>query len=116
MDTKLLFLFGCIGTRLLFAYLAKIGSKPILTYMGYIAILVGIGFLTIYFTKIRNTGVGAFGEKIWWNDLRPIHGTLYLLFALYAIQGKQNIAWKMLLADAIIGLVSFLNVHYLKMK
>ncbi len=108
----LLFLIGCIGTRSLFVYLAKTVSKTLLLYMGYIAMLIGLGFLTIYFTGSRKTGPEVFGDKIWWNDLRPIYGSIYLLFALYAIQGKQNIAWKILLADVIIGLVSFLWFHF----
>jgi hypothetical protein len=108
----LLFLIGCIGTRSLFVYLAKTVSKPILAYMGYVALLIGIGFFTIYFTGSRKTGPEVFGDKIWWNDLRPFYGAIYLLFAIYAIQGKQDIAWKILLADVTIGLVSFLMFHY----
>ncbi len=108
----LLFLIGCIGTRLLFVYIAKNISKPFLVYMGYIGLIIGLGFLTIYVTGIRNTGLGAFGEKIWWNDLRPVHGILYLLFAYNAINGNQNIAWKLLAVDVIIGLFSFLWFYF----
>ena len=41
----LLFLFGCIGVRTLFVYLAKIASKPMLKILGYVALLPAIGFL-----------------------------------------------------------------------
>ena len=51
-----------------------------------------------------------FGDKIWWNDLRPIHGTMYALFAYNAITGN-DFAWIFLLIDVIIGLVSFLTFH-----
>ncbi len=108
----LLFLIGCIGTRSLFVYLAKNASKQILQYMGYIALVISIGFFTIYFTGSRKTGLGAFGEKIWWTNLRPIHGSLYLLFAYNAIKGNSSIAWIFLLIDVIIALVSFLNQHF----
>jgi hypothetical protein len=67
-----------------------------------------IGFLYLFFTGTRKTG--AFGEKVWWNNLRPVHALLYLLFAYNAIQGKRN-AWVYLLVDALIGLVSFLFVY-----
>ena len=107
----LLFLFGCIGTRSLFVYLAKIASKTYLQYMGYIAILPAIGFIYLFLSGSRKTGAEVFGDKIWWNDLRPVHGLLYSLFAYNAITGN-NFAWIYLLIDVIIGLISFLVFHY----
>lgn len=106
----LLFLVGCIGLRTLIAYGAKIASKTVLMYMGYVAIIVGLGFLTIYFTGSRKTGGETFGDKIWWNDLRPVHGLIYLLFAYNAIIGNRD-AWMFLAFDVVIGLVSFLWFH-----
>jgi hypothetical protein len=35
----LLFLIGCIGTRSLFVYLAKIANTTYLRYLGYLALL-----------------------------------------------------------------------------
>jgi hypothetical protein len=107
----LLFLIGCIGTRSLFVYLAKNASEKNLMYMGYLALLPAIGFLYIYFTGARKTGAEVFGEKIWWNDLRPIHSLLYFMFAYSAINGNPT-AWIYLLIDVIIGLVSFLIHHF----
>jgi hypothetical protein len=107
----LLFLIGCIGTRSLFVYLAKNSSEKNLMYMGYLALLPAIGFLYIYFTGARKTGAEVFGEKIWWNDLRPLHSSLYFIFAYNAINGNQ-MAWIYLLIDVIIGLVSFLIHHF----
>jgi hypothetical protein len=106
-----LFLIGCIGTRTLLVYLAKTANKYILSLMGYISIIIGLGFITIYLTGIRKTGAEVFGDKIWWNNLRPIHGILYLLFSYYAINGNRN-AWIYLFIDVIIGLSSFLYFHY----
>ncbi len=105
-----LFLVGCIGTRALFVYLAKIASPQILQYLGYLALLPAIGFIYIYATDSRKTGPEVFGDKIWWNSLRPIHGLLYGAFAVSAIYGYGN-AWYFLLADVIIGLASFLVHH-----
>jgi hypothetical protein len=107
----LLFLFGCIGTRSLFVYLAKNVNTTYLQYMGYLSILPAIGFFYLFLTGSRKTGAEVFGDKIWWNDLRPIHGILYLLFAYNAINGN-TFAWIYLLVDVIIGLVSFLSFHY----
>jgi hypothetical protein len=107
----LLFLFGCIGTRTLLVYLAKTDNKTYLRYMGYLSILPAIGFFYLFLSGSRKTGVEVFGDKIWWNDLRPIHGVIYLLFAYNAINGN-TFAWIYLLVDVIIGLVSFLSFHY----
>ena len=108
----LLFLFGCIGTRVLFVFVAKKVNLKYLPYLGYLALLPAIGFAYIYITKSRETGVEVFGDKIWWNDLRPVHGLLYFLFAYNAINGN-TFSWIYLLVDVIIGLLSFLIFHYI---
>jgi hypothetical protein len=100
-----------MGTRTLFVYLAYIASATYLKYMGYVALLPAIGFFYLFLSGSRKTGGEVFGDKIWWNDLRPVHGTLYLLFAYNAINGNDH-AWMYLLADVIIGLISFLIFHY----
>jgi hypothetical protein len=79
--------------------------------MGYIAILPAIGFFYLFLSGSRKTGEEVFGNKIWWNNLRPLHGLLYFLFAYNAINGNKY-AWKFLLIDVIIGLISFLSYHY----
>jgi len=107
----LLFLIGCIGTRTIFVILAKNASLTYLRYMGYLSIFPAIGFFYLYFTGSRKTGAEVFGDKIWWNNLRPIHGSLYSLFAYNAINGNP-FSWVYLLFDVIIGLVSFLIFHY----
>jgi len=107
----LLFLIGCIGTRALFVYVAKNASAIYLPLLGYLALLPAIGFIYIYLTGSRKTGGEVFGEKIWWNDLRPIHSLLYFLFAYNAIIGN-NKAWIYLLVDVIFGLSSFLIFHF----
>ena len=107
----LLFLIGCIGTRTLLVILAKNASEMYLKYMGYLALLPAIGFIYIFLTGSRQTGAEVFGGKIWWNNLRPVHALLYLLFAYNAILGRKN-AWIYLLLDVIIGLISFLIFHF----
>jgi hypothetical protein len=106
-----LFLIGCIGTRSLFAYIAKTVNVDYLPYLGALALLPSLGFIIIYLFKLRETGAEVFGNKIWWNDLRPVHALLYGLFAYHAINRNEN-AWIYLLIDVIIGLVSFLSHHY----
>ena len=78
--------------------------------MGYLALLPAIGFFYLFLTGSRKTGAEVFGDKIWWNNLRPVHGLMYFLFAYNAITGN-SFAWVYLLVDVIIGLVSFLVFH-----
>lgn len=107
----LLFLIGCIGTRALFVYVAKNAGPKYLPLLGYLALLPAVGFIYIYLTGSRKTGGEVFGEKIWWNDLRPIHSLIYFLFAYNAIIGNSK-AWIYLLVDVIFGLISFLIFHF----
>jgi hypothetical protein len=97
-----LFLFGCIGTRLTFAYIAKT-QTDFLPYMAVIAILIASGLMYFYLTGSRKTGPEVFGEKIWWNHLRPVHASLYLAFAVLASQKNKSAYW-ILFIDAMIGL------------
>jgi len=108
----LLFLIGCIGTRLLLVYIAKNVNMTLLKYMGYLLLLPAFGFFYIFFTNSRKTGPEVFGDKIWWNNLRPIHGLLYLLFSYNAITGNKN-AWIYLLVDVLFGLIVFLAHHFI---
>lgn len=116
MDTKykrfLLFLIGCIGTRSLLVYIAKNASIEILKYMGYLLLIPAFGFIYIYLTGSRKTGPEVFGDKIWWNNLRPIHGLLYLLFSYNAINGNMN-SWIYLFIDVLFGLISFFMHHFI---
>jgi hypothetical protein len=107
----LLFLIGCIGVRTLFVLIAKNASAYYLPILGYLALLPAIGFVYIYLTGSRQVGAEVFGEKIWWNNLRPLHALLYFLFAYNAINGNK-MAYQYLLIDVVIGLTAFVAFHY----
>ena len=66
--------------------------------MGYLALVMAAGFIYIFLTGSRKTGMETFGDKIWWNDLRPVHALMYGLFAYNAINKNQK-AWIFLLID-----------------
>jgi hypothetical protein len=108
----LLFLIGCIGTRLLLVYVAKNISSEWLKYMGYLLLIPAFGFIYIYLTGSRQTGPEVFGDKIWWNDLRPIHALLYLLFSYNAILGNKD-AWIYLMIDVSFGFMAFIVHHFI---
>lgn len=111
MNPSLLFFIGCIPTRILLAYLAYLFTthKNYKKYKEYklliilVTALIGIGFWTIYLKGWRKTGRETGGKLIWWNLLRPFHGSIYLLFALLALMGNEN-AWILLAMDVMIGI------------
>ncbi len=107
----LMFLLGCIGIRLLFVYIAKNVNQSQLPILGWVSLIPAIGFILIFLTGARESGAEVFGEKIWWNNLRPIHSLLYGLFAFNAINQNTN-SWVFLLIDVSLGLGSFLTHHY----
>tara|TARA_Y100000389_G_scaffold203258_1_gene251103 strand:+ start:4394 stop:5149 length:756 start_codon:yes stop_codon:yes gene_type:complete len=104
------FLFGCILIRSLFVIIAYKISKEYLPYLGILALIPALGFLLIYFDIIERSS-GAFGQKIWWNNLRPIHALLYISFAVLAIK-KSKYAYVPLLVDVLIAVIAFFVYHY----
>ena len=107
----LLFLIGCIGTRVALALAARAAPPEWLPYAGAVALVPAIGFFLIYIFDLRKTGAEVFGDRIWWNSLRPIHGAMYAGFAYMAFQ-KNPYAWMVLAADAALGLGAFLQHHW----
>lgn len=106
----ILFLCGCMFVRTLLVIIAK-NYPQYLPMMGIPALLIAMGFFYIYLFDKRKTGGEVLGEKIWWNHLRPIHGSLYVIFSIMALQENKD-AWIVLLLDVIIGLGAFLHFHY----
>ena len=105
-----LFIFGCIIMRIIIIYLTK-EYKEILKYVGMIALIISFSFFYIFLTDKRKTGLEVFGKEIWWNYLRPIHGILYLIIAVMALNEDKN-TWKILIVDLLIGIIGFINYHY----
>ena len=105
-----LFLLACIPARIGIVLLAKFIPIQYLQYLGYAALIPALGFLIIYAFNLRKSGLETGGKQIWWNDMRVIHGLLYLCFALYAIK-KKNYAWIPLLIDVILGIIVYC-IHY----
>lgn len=106
----LLFLFGCILVRISFVVISK-KYQQYLPLMGKLALIPAISFMYIYANDLRKTGGEVFGDKIWWNHLRPIHSLLYGLFAILALNSNPH-SWIVLLVDVTIGLLAFLQFHY----
>lgn len=119
----LLFLLGCIPTRLLLSYLAFVSNMNDIfrLILSGILVSISIGFITIYIFGLRKVGTETMGQKIWWNMLRPLHSVFYglsgviLLFAIFG--NKSNtISSLILLIDTIIGLLSFIVFHCVSLQ
>jgi len=78
--------------------------------MGTLALIPAIGFTIIYLGELRKTGLEVFGDKIWWNNLRPVHALLWFAFAFTAIT-KKDFAWMFLALDVLIGFIAFFIHH-----
>jgi hypothetical protein len=100
----------CISVRFSIAFLAKEANDGLLQAIGFLSLMPAIGFFYLFFSGKRKFGRETFGDKIWWNNLRPLHGTLWLLFSFYALRKNKN-AWIFLLIDVFIGIFSFLVFH-----
>ena len=105
-----LFLFGCIGSRLLFTLCSAYATGTALFALGIVACIPVIGWLFIMWVAPRNRGMETLYEPIWWQSLRPFHAILWGSFAYAAIMGIPS-AWKILLLDTGLGLSSFLIHH-----
>tara|TARA_B100000989_G_scaffold190110_1_gene143196 strand:+ start:227 stop:607 length:381 start_codon:yes stop_codon:yes gene_type:complete len=103
-----LFLLGCIPVRFLFVYVAKNIPINYLPLTAPITLIMGLGFFYTFFSG-KKTG-STFNQIAWWNNLRPIHGLLYILYSYYAYK-KNSDAYKILLFDVIFGLLSFFIYH-----
>jgi len=106
----LLFLGICIPLRFVIAYVAKIIPLKFLPLLGIPFLIFGIVFMYLFLTNSRTTGAETMGDVIWWNDIRPLHAGLHILFAVLAFRKNTN-AWKVLIIDAFVGLIAFFAYH-----
>jgi len=102
----ILFLIGCIGTRLILALIPLYLSKEWLPYFGIIILIIALSFVYLYFTNGRLKAPEG-GGNTWWAKFRLIHGLLYLTAAIYLFQ-KERLASTPLFIDVILGLGLFI--------
>lgn len=96
----------CIPTRLLLAYTVKRTPVPYLPLYTLLAI-PGTGFLYLYFFKQRQIPPETFGCPFWWNNMRLIHGVIYLTAALLALS-KDKLAYAPLMIDVVVSVAGFI--------
>lgn len=114
MDNKLkriiLYLIGCMGARTTLTYIVKNHPDKYKNILTAMLLIPAFGFAYIYLNDLRKTGGEVFGDKIWWNNLRPLHSILYFITALLVFLKQKN-AFYFLAIDTLIGLVAFALYH-----
>lgn len=105
-----LFLVGCMGTRFGAAELVRRSPTKYFAVYGMMALVLAFAFAAIYVGKLRTTGPETFGQPIWWDHMRPLHALMFGVFAYMSFtENRDN--WKVLAADATLGLVAFTSFH-----
>ena len=106
--SKISFLFSlCIALRFSIAFAVyKLYNNKYSKYLSIILLIIGLGFVYQYMSKVRK--VGAFGQKIWWDNYRPIHAILYVLGSVLLYM-KNKYAFMPILLDTIIGIIVYLK-------
>jgi len=101
---KALFLLGCIPARASLVWYAKNHPSE---NVGYVLLLIALGFLYLYFNNLRLNAQEASGGITWWAPYRVIHGLLYLAAAIYMFKDPKQ-AWIPLAIDVILGFIFFM--------
>jgi len=104
-SSKALFLLGCIPVRASLAWYAK---KYPSNKLGYVLLVIAIGFMYLYFNNLRLDAREASGGVTWWAPYRIIHGLLYLTAAIYMFKDPKQ-SWIPLTIDVILGFVLFMT-------
>ena len=115
IEGALTFFLGCLGARLAIAVAAFYARPKWLRVMGMAALVLACSWVYIYLFDARPFGREAGGlgsglQRIWWNNLRPLHAGLYFAFAVMAIK-KNHYAYRVILLDTLVGLIAWLR-HY----
>ena len=109
----ILFLIGCMGTRFGLSFFIKNHGIKYKNILIVLLLALSFGFMYIYMNDLRQTGLEVFGDKIWWNQLRPLHAILYFTSAIMLYLNNKN-AYIPLALDTGIGLCSFIIYHITK--
>ena len=111
LEKIFLYFILCIGIRtipILVLHFTKKYNKII----SVLYLILGTLFL-VRSTTYHKKQLGAFGGKVWWQNLRIFHGLVYLLVFYLLIIKKDKIVKKILKLDLLIGMFFFINQYFL---
>ena len=102
---------ACIVARIGLVVAAKLAPPEWLPWAGGLALLPVLGFVALSLgVWQRNREV--FGQRIWWNTMRPVHAAILLAFAVMAFL-RSKWAFVPLAVDVLAGAVAFAVHHWL---
>jgi hypothetical protein len=105
------YFFICVLVRLTLAYLVSKNYNNKYRYFLILFYLVtGSGLLIQYIKNDRV--IGAFGEKVWWQNYRIIHTILFYIVS-YLLYKKNSNTWKLLLLDTLISIFGHIKHNYI---
>ena len=110
---KSLYFIICLFIRLLLVFLVLNINKSYLQYLGIIFIIIGIGFLNLYFFNKRLNAIEG-GGITWWHKYRLLHGMLYLTAGIYSIKGYK-LSFIPLLIDVLFGFIIWYDKRHVKL-
>ena len=104
MNSSLSFYYMiCILVRVFIAYLAFLSYNSNLRYI-LVAFLFTVSIVLTYLYITKRRKIGAFGQKIWWDFLRPIHAILFFISGVL-LSTKVKETYIILLISAFIGII-----------
>ena len=101
------FIGGCLAVRSYLAYLAYTGENNQLMISMFT--IMGITTIGLWLTSSRQRAYEG-GGVTWWDPIRPIHGALYLNYAIAAYKNIPE-AYLWLVMDVLFGGWVFLIKH-----
>ena len=105
----------CILFRLLIAYSGYLVLNNLKKYKYQYYFLIIITFIigaSFFYQYVKNDRkVGAFNQKVWWENYRIIHSGLYLLFT-YLLINKVKHSYIVIVFDTFLGGILYLKQHY----
>jgi len=96
----------CIAARLAVAWLVHRVDDRALPYLSAAIAAAGLGMLLQYNRRMVALESTAAGGAVWWNELRPLHGSMWLAAGLAGYVGNRR-AWPVLLADLGVGVAAW---------
>lgn len=106
----LFFLLLCIPIRSLAVFISyKYQHKMITKALAFIYLIIGINMMIMFQFNLRQDAPEG-GGKTWWNNIRPLHSLLYIMFAIFVFINKDY-SYMFLLGDVILGLLVFILHH-----
>ena len=111
MNSSLSFYYMiCILVRTSIAYAAYLSYNSVWRYIlvAFFSPHLPVSLICILPSNER----GGFGQKVWWDSLRPIHATLlFISGVLLSLKMKET--YLVLLADAFVGFIVRFTHKYL---